>query len=53
MTAVPPVTAIDKASIVVMMTLRILFLGERLSWTAWVGVTLVAIGSLSASVAPR
>jgi len=38
MGAATPVTAIDKASLVVTMILGILVLGERLSWTGGVGV---------------
>jgi transporter family protein len=44
-----PVTAIDKASLVVTMILAILFLGERLSWNVGIGVTLIVAGSILAS----
>ena len=43
------VTAIDKASLVVTMVLAVLFLGERFSWRAGLGVALIVIGSLLAS----
>ena len=49
MGAATPVTAIDKASLVVTMILAILFLGERLSWTAGIGVMLIVAGSILAS----
>ena len=44
-----PVTAIDKASLVVTMILAILFLGERLSWRGGIGVMLIVAGSILAS----
>ena len=44
-----PVTAIDKASLVVTMILAILFLGERLSWRGGIGVILIVAGSILAS----
>jgi|SRR5687767_3171965 bacterial/archaeal transporter family protein len=43
------VTAIDKASLVVTMVLAIMFLGERFSWKAGMGVALIVAGSLLAS----
>ena len=43
------VTAIDKASLVVTMVLAILFLGERFSWKAGLGVALIVAGSVLAS----
>ena len=47
-----PVTAIDKASLVVTMILAILFLGERLSWRGGIGVMLIVAGSILASWGP-
>ena len=44
-----PVTAIDKASLVVTMALGFLFLGERLSWRSGCGVLLIVAGSVLAS----
>ena len=48
-----PVTAIDKASLVVTMILAILFLDERLSWRGAVGVILIVAGSILASSGSR
>jgi transporter family protein len=48
-----PVTAIDKASLVVTMGLAVLFLGERLDWRSGLGVVLIVVGSILASSAPR
>jgi transporter family protein len=48
-----PVTAIDKASLVVTMILSIVFLSERLSWRAVLGATLIVGGSLLASSGSR
>jgi transporter family protein len=48
-----PVTAIDKFSLVVTMALAMVFLGERLSWTGGLGVALVVVGSLLASMESR
>jgi transporter family protein len=43
------VTAIDKASLVVTTGLAVVFLGERLSWKAALGVLLIVAGSILAS----
>jgi bacterial/archaeal transporter family protein len=48
-----PVTAIDKSSLAVTMLLALLFLGERLSWTNWLGVGLIVAGSIVASFKPQ
>jgi transporter family protein len=48
-----PVTAIDKASLVVTMVLGIFFLGERLTWRTGVGVVLIVAGSILASAESR
>lgn len=49
MGAATPVTAIDKVSLVVTMLLAILFLDERVSWKAGLGVLLIVAGSILAS----
>jgi len=43
------VTAIDKASLVVTLVLALVFLGERFSWKAGIGVALIVAGSILAS----
>lgn len=48
-----PVTAIDKASLVVTMVLAMAFLGERPSWTGGLGVALIVVGSILASLQSR
>ena len=48
-----PVTAIDKASLVVTMILSVVFLSERLGWRAVLGATLIVGGSLLASSGSR
>jgi transporter family protein len=48
-----PVTAIDKSSLAVTMLLALLFLGERLTWTNWLGVGLIVAGSIVASFKPQ
>jgi transporter family protein len=45
-----PVTAIDKASLAVTMVLAALLLGERLGWKGAVGVGLIVLGSIVASM---
>jgi transporter family protein len=41
-----PVTAIDKASLVVTLLLSMLFLGEAIGWKSGLGVALVVAGAL-------
>jgi transporter family protein len=48
-----PVTAIDKASLVVTMVLAMAFLGERPTWTGGLGVALIVAGSILASLQSR
>ena len=48
-----PVTAIDKASLVVTMVLAMVFLGERPSWTGGLGVALIVGGAILASLETR
>lgn len=48
-----PVTAIDKASLVVTMMLAMAFLGERPTWTSGLGVALIVAGSVLASLQSR
>lgn len=45
-----PVTAIDKASLVVTMVLAVAFLGEPLSWRTSAGAALIVAGSILASL---
>jgi transporter family protein len=40
------ISPIDKLSMVVAITLSILFLGERLSPTQWAGVSLMIVGAI-------
>ncbi len=44
-----PVTAIDKASLLVTMVLSILILGEQFNWKTAVGAALIVAGALLAS----
>ena len=53
MSSATPVTAIDKASLAVTMVLAIVFLGERLSWKTGIGVLLIVVGSILASMESR
>jgi transporter family protein len=48
-----PVSAIDKASLVVTMVLAVIFLGERLTWRLALGVSLIVTGSILASSAAK
>jgi len=48
-----PVTAIDKASLVVTMVLAMVFLGERPSWTGGLGAALIVGGAILASLETR
>ena len=48
-----PVTAVDKATLVVTMILSTIFLSERLSWSAVIGAALIVGGSLLASSGSR
>jgi bacterial/archaeal transporter family protein len=48
-----PVTAIDKASLVVTMACAVMFLGEAFSWRAGLGVVLIVLGAILASGSPR
>jgi transporter family protein len=48
-----PVTAIDKASLVVTMVLAAIFLGERVSWKAGLGMALIVAGAILASTDTR
>jgi transporter family protein len=48
-----PVTAIDKASLVVTMVLAAVFLGERVSWKAGLGMALIVAGAILASIDTR
>jgi transporter family protein len=45
------VAPIDKLSIVVVMVLAAAFLGESLSWTHWLGGTLIATGAVILALA--
>ena len=47
--AATPVTAIGTSSLAVTMVLAVMFLGERASWRAGVGIILIVAGSLVAS----
>ena len=51
MSSATPVTAIDRASLLVTMLLAMFFLGERLNWQAGLGVVLIVVGSVLASTA--
>lgn len=53
MGAATPVTAIDKASLVVTMLLAMALLGERPTWTGGLGVALIVAGSILASLQSR
>jgi transporter family protein len=44
-----PVTAIDKASLVVTMILGIILLGERMNWRTVLGVAMIVVGAVIAS----
>jgi transporter family protein len=44
-----PVTAIDKASLLVTMVLSIVILGEQFSWRTGLGAALIVAGALLAS----
>jgi transporter family protein len=44
-----PVTAIDKASLVVTMILGIILLGERMNWRTSLGVAMIVVGAIIAS----
>jgi transporter family protein len=51
--AATPVTAIDKASLLVTMLLSMVMLGERLNWTSGIGALLIVAGALLASAPAR
>jgi transporter family protein len=48
-----PVTAIDKASLVVTMMLSLMLLDEKVNWRTIVGVLLIVGGAILASAKPR
>ena len=45
-----PVTAIDKASLIVTMAMSVMLFGESFSWRTSLGVVLIAAGAILASV---